>query len=161
VLTRLAIPYLRNAGGGAIINVGSLAGRTHVPGSAVYSATKSGLRAFTYSLFEELHGTGIKVAIVSPGPIDTGFIMADIDKASDLTFSQPICTAEEVAAAIFELCSNTRPETSLPAISGVLTTVVSMMPWLGRAMRPVLERRGARVKVKLKKAQQAAGTAKS
>ena len=56
ILTRIALPYLREAGGGAIVNVGSLAGRTPVPGSATYAATKAGLRSFTYSLYEELRG---------------------------------------------------------------------------------------------------------
>jgi short-subunit dehydrogenase len=151
VLTRLAIPYIREAGGGAILNVGSLAGRTHVPGSAAYSASKSGLRAFTYALAEELHGSGIKIGIVSPGPIDTGFIMTDIDKTSDLTFSQPISTADEVAQTILDLCGNKVREVSMPAISGVLTTATYLMPWLGRLMRPSLERRGAAVKRRLKK----------
>jgi short-subunit dehydrogenase len=152
LLTRLAIPYLQEAGGGAIINVGSLAGRTPVPNSATYSAGKSGLRAFTYAMFEELRGTGIKIAIVSPGPIDTGFIMSDVDQVSDLTFSQPISTADEVAQAILDLCGNNQVERSMPAISGVLTTVSYLSPWLARAMRPLLESKGARVKKKLKKA---------
>jgi short-subunit dehydrogenase len=151
VLTRLALPYLREAGGGAIINVGSLAGRTHVPNSATYSASKSGLRAFTYALAEELQGSGIKVGIVSPGPIDTGFIMADIDQTSDLTFSQPISTADEVAQVILDLCGNKVREVSMPAVSGFLTTATYLMPWLGRLMRPSLERRGAAVKRRLKK----------
>ena len=58
----------------AIINVASLAGRTPIPGSSVYSASKFGLRAFTYSLATELRGRDIKIAVISPGPIDTGFI---------------------------------------------------------------------------------------
>jgi len=103
MLSRLALPYLRDTGGGAIINVGSLAGRAPIPNSATYSATKSGLRAFTYAMFEELRGSNIKIAVVSPGPIDTGFIMSDIDNVSDLTFSQPISTADEVAQAILDL----------------------------------------------------------
>jgi short-subunit dehydrogenase len=151
VLARLAIPYIREAGGGAIINVGSLAGRTHVPNSATYCASKSGLRAFTYALAEELHGSGIKIGIVSPGPIDTGFIMADIDKTSDLTFSQPLSTADEVAQTILDLCGNKVREVSMPAISGFLTTMTYLMPGLGRLMRPTLERRGAEVKRRLKK----------
>lgn len=150
MLSRIALPYLREAGGGAIINVGSLAGRTPVPTSATYSASKTGLRAFTYALFEELRGSGIKIAVVSPGPIDTGFIMADIDKTSELTFSQPISTADEVAQAILDLCGNNQREKSLPAISGLLTTLTYLMPWLGRALRPSLERKGASVKRKLK-----------
>jgi short-subunit dehydrogenase len=150
MLSRLALPYLRDAGGGAIINVGSLAGRAPVPNSATYSASKSGLRAFTYAMFEELRGSNIKIAVVSPGPIDTGFIMSDIDNVSDLTFSQPISTADEVAQAILDLCGNDQREKSLPAISGVLTTLMYLLPWLGQHVRPVLERKGARVKRKLK-----------
>ncbi len=150
ILSRIAIPYLREAGGGAIINVGSLAGRLPVPNSATYSASKSGLRAFSYAMFEELRGSGIKIAVVSPGPIDTGFIMSDIDNVSDLTFSQPISTADEVAQVILDLCGNSQREKSMPAISGVLTTISYLMPWLARFMRPVLESKGASVKRKLK-----------
>jgi short-subunit dehydrogenase len=56
MLTRIALPHIREAGGGAIVNVASLAGRTPVPGSAAYSASKFGLRAFTFSLDEEIRG---------------------------------------------------------------------------------------------------------
>jgi short-subunit dehydrogenase len=150
MLTRLALPHMRDAGGGAIINVASLAGRTPVPGSAAYSASKFGLRAFTFSLAEEIRDSGIKLAVVSPGPISTQFILADIDKTSDLTFSQPMSTAEEVAQAILDLCGNSQREQAMPAISGLLTTVSYLLPWLGRALRPTLERKGARVKKELK-----------
>ncbi len=150
VLTRIALPYLREAGGGVIINVGSLAGRTPVPNSAAYAASKAGLRSFTYSLAEEFRDNKIKIAVVSPGPIDTGFIMANIDNTSDLTFSQPISTAEEVAQVILDLCSNNQTEISMPRISGILTMLTYLMPWLGRTVRPLLERRGASVKAKLK-----------
>ena len=154
ILTRLALPYLREAGGGAIINVGSLAGRTPVPNSATYAATKAGLRSFTYSLYEELRGSGIKVAVVSPGPIDTGFIMADIDQVSDLTFSQPISSAEDVAQAILDLCGNNRREQAMPMSSGVLTALTSLAPGLMRHLKPVLEKKGARIKRRLKKERQ-------
>jgi short-subunit dehydrogenase len=150
VLTRLALPHFREAGGGAIVNVASLAGRTPVPGSATYSASKFGLRAFTFALAEELRDTRIKLAVVSPGPIDTGFIMSDIDNVSDITFSQPISTADEVAQAILDLCGNQQREVSMPRISGLLTTLSYLLPWLGRAMKPTLERRGQKVKKQLK-----------
>ena len=150
MLSRIALPYLREAGGGAIINVGSLAGRAPIPGSAAYAASKAGLRAFTYALAIELADSDIKLAVVSPGPIDTGFIMADIDKTSDLTFSQPISTADEVAQAILDLCSNNQREQSMPRLSGLLTTLMYLVPWLNPTVRPMLERKGARVKAKLK-----------
>lgn len=150
LLTRLAIPYIRDADEGAIINVGSLAGRTPVPGSTAYCASKAGLRAFTYAVAEEMEGSGIKFAVVSPGPIDTGFIMDDIDTVSDLTFSQPISSAEDVAQAILDLCGNRQREQSMPGISGFLTTLTYLSPWLGRTVRPLLEKKGQRTKKALK-----------
>ena len=150
VLSRIALPYLREAGGGAIINVGSLAGRAPIPGSACYAASKAGLRSFTYALGMELADSNIKLAVVSPGPIDTGFIMADIDATSDLTFSQPISTAEQVAQAILDLCSNNLREQSMPRLSGLITMMLYLFPWLGPKVRPMLERKGARVKAQLK-----------
>ena len=154
VLSRLALPYLRKSDGAAIINVGSLAGRAPIPGSAVYGATKAGLRSFTYALAEELEDTTIKVALVSPGPIDTGFIMSDIDGVSDLTFSQPISTAEEVAQTILDLCGNRIREQCMPYSSGLLTTFAYLAPWLSRSIRPMLERKGQRVKRALKAARE-------
>jgi len=150
ILCRHAIQSIREAGGGAIINVASLAGRTPVPGAATYSASKFGLRAFTFALAEELADTNIKVAVVSPGPIDTGFIMSNIDIVTDLTFSQPISTADEVADEILTLCSNNKRERSMPPVSGLLTTLTYLWPDLGRIMRPLLEKKGKRVKRVLK-----------
>jgi len=150
ILCRLALPYLQESGGGAIINVASLAGRTPVPGAATYSASKFGLRAFTFALAEEMRGKNVKLACVSPGPIDTGFIMSNIDVVTDITFSQPISTADEVAHEILELCSNQKRERSMPPVSGLLTTVMYLFPWLGRVARPILERKGRTVKRRLK-----------
>jgi len=157
VLCRLVIPYLREAGGGAIINVASLAGRVPVPGAATYSATKFGLRAFTFALGDELRDANIKLAAVSPGPIDTGFIMSNIDNVTDLTFSQPIVTAAEVAAEIMELCINDKSEKSMPAISRWFTTLSYLFPSFGRMMRPMLLARGRRVKRELKAKMRAGG----
>jgi len=77
--------------------------------------------------------------------------MSDIDQVSDLTFSQPISTADEVAQAILDLCGNKQREKTLPAISGLLTMLTYLMPWLARVAQPLLERKGARTKRKLKK----------
>lgn len=150
MLTRIALPYLREAGGGAIVNVGSLAGRVVYPGAATYSATKAGLRSFTLALGEELRDSRIKIGLVSPGPISTAFIMEDVDKVSDMTFSQPMSTAEEVAQTVLDLCGNNIREESMPKMSGYLATISSLMPWLGRLLRPSLERKGQREKKKIK-----------
>lgn len=150
ILCRLALKYLKQAGDGAIINVASLAGRTPVPGAATYCASKAGLRAFTFALGEELRGSGIKLAAVSPGPIDTGFIMSNIDVVTDITFSQPMSTADDVAEVILSLVGNNKRERSMPPISGLLTTLTYLFPGLGRLAQPLLIRRGRSVKRKLK-----------
>jgi short-subunit dehydrogenase len=150
MLTRLALPYIQAQGGGVIVNVGSLAGWQPLPGQVTYSATKAGLRTFTYALSEELRGTGVKLALVSPGPLDTGFIMDNLDVVADLTMSQPISTAEEVARAVVDICGNRQKEIAMPASSAVLSRVIAVMPWLRRLVQPVLEKKGARVKERLR-----------
>jgi len=152
VLSRLVLPHLREAGGGAIVNVGSLYGRSPAPMNATYCATKAGLSFFTRALAEELrHDDKIKIALVAPGPVDTAFILENPDVVSDLTFSQPMSSATDVAQTILDLCGNNVVEQSMPAITAVLANVSYLFPWLGRVMRPYLEKKGARVKAELKR----------
>jgi short-subunit dehydrogenase len=154
MLTRLALPYLHEADGGAVINVGSLAGWQPLADQVTYSATKAGLRTFTYALFEELRGTNIKTALVSPGPLDTGFIMDNLDVVADLTMSQPISTADEVAQAVLDLCGNRQKEAAMPAVSAWLSRFFRLFPWLKRLLLPVFEAKGARVKSRLQSERQ-------
>lgn len=150
MLSRIALKYLAEEDEAAIINVGSLAGRTPVPGSTTYSATKAGLRFFTLALAEELSDTPIKVGLVSPGPVATGFILSDIDKTADIAVSQPMSSAEEVAQAVLDLCGNAQREVAMPRITAMLTTLTYLWPWLGRQVRPMLERKGRRFKEQYK-----------
>jgi short-subunit dehydrogenase len=149
-LSRTALPYLEEAGGGVIVNVASLHGKMASAGAATYSASKFGLRIFSLALGQELEGTGIKVAVVSPGPVSTGFIMDNLDKVDDVVFSQPLSTPGEVAQAILDLCGNNVREQDLPRSTGILATLVYLMPWIGKWLRPTLERKGAEVKARLK-----------
>ncbi|MCA9556875.1 MAG: SDR family NAD(P)-dependent oxidoreductase, partial [Myxococcales bacterium] len=142
-LTCLALPHLRAQGSGSVVQVASLAGCTPTPGATVYSATKFGLRAFSRALAMELASSGVKFSIVSPGPVDTGFIMDDLEHVADLALSQPISTAAEVAAAILDSAADGRLERRLPALSGVLATVAYLSPGLARRLQPALARKGA------------------
>ena len=151
LLTALALPHLRASGAGRVINVASLAGCVPTPGSAVYSATKFGLRALGYAMSEELRHENVVVSAVSPGPVDTGFIMTDLDNVTDLTFSQPIRTADQVADAVLDCAADGKLERKLPLASGYLTTIGYLFPRLARALRPMLERRGARTKARLRR----------
>jgi uncharacterized protein len=66
-LTRLVVPGMLERGRGHVVNISSLAGKSAVPYNTVYSATKHGLNGFTYSLREELHGTGVSASTICPG----------------------------------------------------------------------------------------------
>lgn len=149
ILTRLALPYLEEAGGGAIINVASLHGRLASAGATTYSSSKFGLRIFTLALRQELEGSSIKAAVVSPGPVDTGFIMGNLEECDDIVFSQPMSSAEEVAQVILDLCGNNIGEQAMPTSSGILTTAAYLMPWLRKWLKPMLLKKGARVKARL------------
>lgn len=146
LLSRLVLPLLQRAGEGAIVNVASLAGRVALPGEVSYCASKWGLRGFTLALAEELAGSGITASVVSPGPIDTGFIMDGIDHVPDLVFSQPMSTPEEIADLVLACILDGRPERAHPRVSGWLANMASLMPWLRRLLLPALERRGRRAK---------------
>jgi len=150
LLTRRALPHLVANGRGAVVNVASLAGKVPTTGSAVYSATKFGLRGFSMALADELRGTGVTVSCVSPGPVDTQFIMAELDTVSDLTMSQPLVTAEQVAALVVACAIDGKLERVTPRLSGALATAGYLAPGLRRVLKPLLERRGRRNKLKLR-----------
>jgi len=148
LLSCAAIAYLRRAGSGAIVNIGSLAGRAPLQGAATYSATKAGLRAFSLALADELRDTGIAVGVVSPGPIDTGFIMDDIDAVEDIVFSQPMSSTEQVAQAVLKVAAGEETEVVLPASSAKLTHLSYLFPRLRRWLRPRLYAKGRKNKQK-------------
>ena len=146
VLTKLALKHM--PAGGAIVNVASIAGQIPVVDEATYSATKFGLRAFTYALAEELRAGGISASVVSPGPIETGFILEDLEHVPDFVFSQPMSSAEEIAELVFQCAADGKVERSKPASTHVIATLGYLFPSLPRLMRPLLEPRGRRAKAK-------------
>ncbi len=67
--TRRAVPLLRAAGGGAIVNMSSTAGFLGYPLRTPYAAAKWALIGLTKSLAMELGGDGIRVNAICPGPV--------------------------------------------------------------------------------------------
>src|SRR6201994_4636938 len=68
---KAVVPVMAAQGGGAIVNLGSDAGRVGSSGEAVYSAAKGGVIALTKTLARELARHGVNVNCVCPGPTDT------------------------------------------------------------------------------------------
>jgi NADP-dependent 3-hydroxy acid dehydrogenase YdfG len=69
--THAALPVMREAGGGHIVNISSVAGRSANAGSAVYNLTKFGVGAFSEALRQEVSPAGIRTTIIEPGFVDT------------------------------------------------------------------------------------------
>jgi NADP-dependent 3-hydroxy acid dehydrogenase YdfG len=69
--TREALPLIRDSGGGHIVNVSSVAGRTASFGSAVYNMTKWGVVGFSEALRQEALNSNIRVTCVEPGYVTT------------------------------------------------------------------------------------------
>jgi NAD(P)-dependent dehydrogenase (short-subunit alcohol dehydrogenase family) len=70
-LTQAALPALRNAEAGAVVNVSSSVGSIVKPGTTLYSVTKAGLEYLTRANAYEFAQWGIRVNCIAPGPVDT------------------------------------------------------------------------------------------
>ena len=105
---RAAIPEMKRAGGGWIINIASLAGRNYFPEGGAYCASKAGLIAFSESLMQEVRFDGIRVSVVMPGSVATEFSgpMASDDESWKLS-------PDDVAETVMELLNH--PGRSLPS----------------------------------------------
>ncbi len=75
-LTRALAPAMVGRRQGAVLNVGSLAGFQPVPALAVYAAAKAFVISFSEAIRDELGGTGVRVAVVCPGTVETAFFDA-------------------------------------------------------------------------------------
>lgn len=108
-ITRLFLPRMIERGSGTIVNVGSVAGIEAYPGGAVYCATKAGVRSITKALRHELLGTGVRVANVEPGAVETEFSLVrfsgDEERARKVYQGFTPLAAQDVAEAIAFLVS--------------------------------------------------------
>lgn len=72
-LTNLIIPVMRNQGEGRIIQNSSVLGLVSLPFRGAYNASKYALEGLTDTLRLELHGSGIFVSLIEPGPVESRF----------------------------------------------------------------------------------------
>jgi NAD(P)-dependent dehydrogenase (short-subunit alcohol dehydrogenase family) len=121
-MIRAFVPQMRARGAGRIVNVSSLGGRLTLPFLGSYNSTKYAVESLSDALRAELHPFGVRVSIVEPGVIDTGFTdrsmteaekydradspyrpvldrMGEIRKMSDSTAVGPECVARAIERA--------------------------------------------------------------
>jgi len=95
ILAKSLLPGMIEKGKGAVINIGSVSGKTGEADGAAYAASKFGLIGFTQSLYEEAREHGIKVSVILPGFVDTPMIppVKHLDRAK-------MIRPEDVAEAV-------------------------------------------------------------
>ena len=104
-LTSAFLPGMVRRGKGAILNVASTAGMQPLPYSAGYSAAKAYVLTFSEALHQELHGSGVAVTVLAPGPVTTDFWeISGWEVAGGQSFERAVprpawVTAEEAASA--------------------------------------------------------------
>jgi NAD(P)-dependent dehydrogenase (short-subunit alcohol dehydrogenase family) len=123
-----AIPGMRRRGGGAIVNVASVAGLIGMRNRAAYSASKGAVIALTRALAVDHVSDGIRVNAVCPGTIDTPWVQRLVASAGEsldaLRARQPmgrLGTPEEVADAVLYLATAEFVTGTILTIDGGLT----------------------------------------
>jgi NADP-dependent 3-hydroxy acid dehydrogenase YdfG len=100
--TEVFLDQLRD-GGGDLVNLSSVAGRTARPGNAVYAATKWGMNGWSESLRQELQ-PDIRVMVIEPGAVATELTdhitHADTKQAAEQMYEEMSITAEDIAEVI-------------------------------------------------------------
>jgi NAD(P)-dependent dehydrogenase (short-subunit alcohol dehydrogenase family) len=119
--TRKAVPALKAAGGGSIVNLSSAAGKFAFPMRSPYSAAKFGIVGFTRTCAMELGRHGIRVNCIQPGPVEGARIDRVIrakaeaggisenemrDRMTSGTHLRSFVTAADIAHQILFLCSD-------------------------------------------------------
>lgn len=97
-LAREMLPALKERGSGHLVFISSLAGKVASPGSAIYSATKYGLRGFAAGMRQDLHGSGVGVTVVFPGFVSDAGLFAE--SGAELPLGVGTSTPEQVADAV-------------------------------------------------------------
>ena len=151
-MCQLVLPAMRNAGGGRIINVSSVAGEMSQPGAGIYHATKHAVEAIDEALRIEVGSFNIQVVGILPGPVNTNFDEVAIAQIPDTGTDSPyyifkqnlakmtremlkpggtlVLEPEEVAAKILEAATAGSPSARyhVGAMSNVMGRAHDLLP---------------------------------
>ena len=118
-------PAMRNAGGGTLCGIASVAGLRGVPGAGAYSASKAAAISWLESLRTELAGSGVSVVTICPGYIDTP--MTQVNK-----YAMPfIISAEDAAQRFARAIAAKRRLVVIPWQMAIVSTLLRALPgWL-------------------------------
>jgi NAD(P)-dependent dehydrogenase (short-subunit alcohol dehydrogenase family) len=126
---QLAIPRMRERGGGHIVNVISSSAWIAPPGLATYAASKHAARGLSDAVRDEVRGSGIAVTGVYPGVVETDLAVGT-KPARGSKWIRP----EQVGEAIAGVVERPRPDLFVPRSLGPLLRVYQALPPRGRSV---------------------------
>jgi NAD(P)-dependent dehydrogenase (short-subunit alcohol dehydrogenase family) len=115
VACRSALPFLLQAGGGRIVNVGAMGAMRAASGMGAYAASKAGVAKLTEALADELKDKGITVNAILPSTLDTPKNRLDMPQADFTRWVTPAEAAEVIAFLVSDAAR---------AVTGALIPVV-------------------------------------
>mgnify|MGYP001081143961 CR=1 FL=1 len=132
-LTQLVVPQMREQGGGAIVNVSSIAGKAPFPWLTLYCASKYAVCALSDGLRMELKPYRIQVTTVCPGHVETGFgehaLEGRLPERIRRTRKFPV-TAEECAEALVRGLERGKRTVMIPRVGWLLVALERLAPTL-------------------------------
>jgi NAD(P)-dependent dehydrogenase (short-subunit alcohol dehydrogenase family) len=103
---RAVLPGMLSRGSGSIINIASGAGQRGLPGNSAYSAAKAAVIALSHALADEVGPQGVRVNVISPGPIKTEMLAASPLQGFLLKGNVRMLPPDDVAGAALFLASD-------------------------------------------------------
>jgi short-subunit dehydrogenase len=133
-ITRALLPALRDRGWGHLVYVSSLSGKAASRGTAIYSATKFGLRGFGAALRCDLQGSGVGCSVICPGFVRDAGMFADTGVR--LPRMVPSVTADRVARAVVRAISRGHAEISVaPLPLRIGASIGGLVPGLSASIQ--------------------------
>jgi short-subunit dehydrogenase len=127
-LTMGALPGMLGRRSGSIVNITSVAGQAPNPGETAYGASKAALSRWSHGLSLDLHGTGVHVGALSPGPIDTEIWALD----EEVIYTGKLYPPEVIAKGVTRMIDREIVQLTIPRTYGAVGV---LYPMLGRMMR--------------------------
>lgn len=152
--TKVIGDYMKEQGGGHIINIASLAGIAPIPGIALYSASKFAIRGFSLAAAMEYKPFGVSVSVVCPDLVKTPMYDLELQFKDEtaLVFSGNLKALEpaDITRELLKLMKTKKREICIPASRGRLAKLAALWPWLADRARAALTRKGLTQMKKLK-----------
>ncbi len=129
--THALLPSMIARGAGHIVNISSVAGKIGTLNMAAYCASKFAMNGWSESLYHELKPLGVKVSVVCPGPVHTGF-NRNFPNSQPQSPESLFVSPDAVSAAIIRVIERNRAEHIMPPTLALLSWIKQAAPGLFR-----------------------------